>query len=130
MAASKPELRDGLAVCELDGERLLYDEFSGEVHHLNLAASLITDLCDGTVTVRGMAEAIADVYEMPFDDVHGQVRRAVRELRAAGILAPIRRGHEAITNGDDEVRGFSAELTSADKSDRRKLVRIQVPLTP
>ena len=132
MAASKPELRHGLAACELDGEKVLYDESSGQLHYLNLAASLIADLSDGMVTVRGMAEAIADVYEMPFDEVHSQVRRAVRELRSAGILRPIGSSPDGRVRGEflAGTGGAVEEAASDCNADGRELVRVEVPRSP
>jgi PqqD family protein of HPr-rel-A system len=124
MAAAKPRAQDGLAVVDIDGEAVVYDHASGgQIHYLNHSAALVLDLCDGTATVRQMAEAIAEVYEMPADDVEKQVRTVVGDLRDLGVLAPTRKpvaDPVASTNGS-ETADTDADL------DQREIVRMEVP---
>ncbi len=52
MALVKPKVRDDLTVVELDGEAVIYDEETTELHHLNPTATIVFGLCDGTATMR------------------------------------------------------------------------------
>ena len=69
----KPKVRDDLTVVELDGEAVIYDEETTELHHLNPTATIVFGLCDGTST---MAEMAADISD--------GLRRAARRGGAAG----------------------------------------------
>ena len=123
MPASKPRVSDGLAVVDIDGEALVYDhEGGGQIHYLNHSAALVLDLCDGTATVKQMAGAIAEVYEMPVADVEPQVRGVVADLRKLGVLTPAGRPTLAAA----ETNGASSETADRDL-DERKLVRVEVP---
>jgi hypothetical protein len=113
MPASKPILNPRLVVAEIDGEKVVYDRVHAQLHYLNHSASLVTDLCDGETTIRQMAEAIADVYEMPFDDVRSQVNGVVRDLRKVGVI--------------EERTGAISPDTADDDLDLEGLVRMEVP---
>jgi PqqD family protein of HPr-rel-A system len=86
VAAIKPKTREDLAVVELDGEAVIYDEESSNLHHLNSTATLIFDLCDGTATIKEFAAEIADAYGQPREEVERQVRAVIRQFRTAGLL--------------------------------------------
>jgi PqqD family protein of HPr-rel-A system len=87
MAAMKPRARDDLAVVELDGEVVIYDEASGNLHHLNPSATIVFSLCDGTATIRELSEEISGVFELEPSEVERQIRSVVREFRAQDLLA-------------------------------------------
>jgi PqqD family protein of HPr-rel-A system len=84
--ASRPSLRDDLTTVELDGEAVVYDESSGELHHLNPAATIVLSLCDGTLSVEEIASAVSDAFELTFDDVLPDVRAVVERFGQAGLL--------------------------------------------
>jgi hypothetical protein len=86
MAAMKPKARDDLAVEEIEGEAIIYDDRNGQLHHLNPTATIVFNLCDGQSTVKDFAVDIADVYSLPPQDVERQVRALIREFRQAGLL--------------------------------------------
>jgi PqqD family protein of HPr-rel-A system len=86
VAAIKPRARADLAAAELDGEAVIYDERSGDLHHLNPTATIIFSMCDGTSTVREMSGEIAGAFGVPADEVERQVRALLKELREAGLL--------------------------------------------
>jgi len=109
--SSKPRVSDAVAVIPIDGEAVVYDhDGGGRIHYLNHSAALVLALCDGSATMHQIAEAIADVYEMPVDDVEPQVRSAVASLRELGVLDATR-----------EPTATAAVL------DERRLVRVEVP---
>jgi PqqD family protein of HPr-rel-A system len=84
--ASRPRVREDLTVVELDGEAVIYDERSGELHHLNPTATLIFGLLDGTATVRELASDVADAFGVPADEVESEIRALIRRLRSLGLL--------------------------------------------
>jgi PqqD family protein of HPr-rel-A system len=86
--ASKPRVRPDLTIVELDGEAVIYDELSGDLHHLNSAATLVLGLCDGTATGRQLASDIAEAYGLPRERVAAEVQAALREFRKSKLLAP------------------------------------------
>ena len=78
--------REDLTVVEIDGESVVYDEATGNLHHLNPTATVVFSLCDGTVSARELAVEIAEAFDQPTDEVERQVRRLLRELRAQGLV--------------------------------------------
>ena len=86
MAAVKPKVREDLAVVEIDGEAVIYDERTGDLHHLNPTATIVLGLCDGTATVREFSSDLSDAFGVPAPDVERQVRALLRDLRKAGLM--------------------------------------------
>jgi PqqD family protein of HPr-rel-A system len=86
VAATRPRIRRDLTVVELDGEAVIYDERSGELHHLNPTATLIFGFLDGTVTVRELASDVADAFGVPQDEIETQIRELIRRFRKLGLL--------------------------------------------
>jgi len=115
MAASKPLVRPDLGIADLDGEAVVYAPAQQRFHFLNHPAALVLDLCDGTATTKQMAEAIADVYQMPLDTVTGDVRKLVRDLRSRGLV--LQTGEKP----EDVLATTTAEV------DKREQVRLEVP---
>ncbi len=116
MPASKPILNPRLVAADIEGEKVAYDPVHGQLHYLNHSASLVTDLCDGQTTIRQMAEAIADVYEMPFDDVRSQVNGVIRDLRKVGVI-------------EERGSGGISPATADNDIDLSAIVRMEVPRT-
>lgn len=86
MPATKPRVREDLTVVELDGEAVVYDERSGDLHHLNPTATLVFGLCDGTATGRELAADISEAYQQPLDEVVDQVHTLLRQFRKAKLI--------------------------------------------
>jgi PqqD family protein of HPr-rel-A system len=89
-APIRPKARADLAVVELDGEAVIYDPVSGDLHHLNPTATVVFSLCDGSASIRELAVEIAEVFGQPTDEIEAQVRRLLRGLRKQGLLEPSR----------------------------------------
>jgi len=85
-APIKPRVRGDLAVVELDGEAVIYDEENERLHHLNPTATLIFGLCDGTGTIGDFASDIAEAYGLDRGQVEQQVRGLLREFRRSNLL--------------------------------------------
>jgi PqqD family protein of HPr-rel-A system len=94
-APIRPKMRDDLTVVELDGEAVIYDDRSGDLHHLNATAMLVAELCDGAATVGELTTDISRAFGVPEIEIERQIRILLRRLRRAGLLA----GHRASVNG-------------------------------
>jgi PqqD family protein of HPr-rel-A system len=88
----RPRVRTDITVTELDGEAVIYDERSGDLHHLNAPATLVLGLCDGSATVEEMSTAIAEAFGQPVGEVTVQVSALVEELRGSKVLADAHEG--------------------------------------
>jgi len=86
MPPIKPRVRDDIAVVEIDGELVVYDERNGELHHLNPSASVVFQLLDGTATMRELADEIARTVDASPERVEAEIRSVQRYLRRAGLL--------------------------------------------
>jgi hypothetical protein len=86
MPQVKPRARDDLTVVELDGEAVIYDEESHDLHHLNPTATIVFGLCDGTSTMKEMSVDIAEAFEVPVGEVEPEVRALIRRFRTSGLL--------------------------------------------
>jgi PqqD family protein of HPr-rel-A system len=101
VGSNKPKVRDDLSVIDLDGELVVWDGETGDVHYLNPTASIVFELCDGSGTVEELATDIARAFGMPVERVEEDVRAIVGQYREAGLLrgsvklAP----HEAVRRG-------------------------------
>jgi PqqD family protein of HPr-rel-A system len=78
--------REDLTVVELDGESVVYDEISGDLHHLNATATIVFSLCDGTASARDLSSEIAEAFAQPVSEIEPQVRRLLRDLRRQDLL--------------------------------------------
>jgi PqqD family protein of HPr-rel-A system len=95
LAATKPRIRQDLTVIELDGEAVVYDERTGDLHHLNPTATLVFGLCDGTATGRELASEIAAAYGQSVDEVVEQVQGLLRQFRKAKLIERSSNGSRA-----------------------------------
>ncbi len=86
MPQIKPKVRDDLTVVELDGEAVIYDDETSELHHLNPTATIVFGLCDGASTMREISSDIAQAFKVPVGEVEPQVRSLVRRFRKSGLL--------------------------------------------
>jgi PqqD family protein of HPr-rel-A system len=80
--------RDDLTVVEIDGEAVVYDDATGDLHHLNPTATVVFSLCDGSVTARDLSAEIADAFGEPVEEIQRHVRGVLRRLREQNLLVP------------------------------------------
>jgi PqqD family protein of HPr-rel-A system len=83
----RPSVRDDLTIIELDGEAVVYDDASGELHHLNPSATIVLSLCDGGTTVDEMVGVIAEAAGLGAGEIDEQVRTTVERFARAGLIA-------------------------------------------
>jgi PqqD family protein of HPr-rel-A system len=79
-------VRNDLTMVELDGEAVIYDEESGELHILNPTATIVMSFCDGSVTIREMSAEISRAFGVQTEEVESEVRALLRQFRKAGLL--------------------------------------------
>ena len=72
----------------LDGEAVIYDDRTGDLHNLNPTATIVFGLCDGTGTIKELAADVAEAFVMPVSEIEPQIRGLVRQFRKAGLLEP------------------------------------------
>lgn len=96
--SDRPLVRADLAIVELDGEAVIYDERNGTLHHLNPTATLVLGLCDGSSTIPELAADLSDAFQVEFEDVRAQLDQLVSRMRDQGLLEP--GGQAADETGD------------------------------
>jgi hypothetical protein len=72
---------------EIDGRLAVYAPRTQRILYLNETATRVLQLCDGTRTDRDVTAMLAAAYGQGVDVVEPEVRRLLRRLRAAGVLA-------------------------------------------
>jgi hypothetical protein len=87
-----PRSRSDLSSVELDGEAVILDGSSGELHHLNQSATLVLSLCDGSRTVGTIAGELSELFGMPTDVMIIELRRALTSLGEADLLDAVPTG--------------------------------------
>jgi PqqD family protein of HPr-rel-A system len=71
---------------DLDDEVVLYNLRTDQVHVLNATAAAIWELCDGTLTPREIALALADAFGVAESRVLPDVQGMLTEFRSAGLV--------------------------------------------
>lgn len=96
MPAIKPKIRADLALVELDGEAVIYNDDDGSLHHLNPTATIVLSCCDGTATIKQFSTELAEAFSVPADEIERQVRALLRDFRKKGLLEGTKpsNGHE------------------------------------
>jgi PqqD family protein of HPr-rel-A system len=93
---SFPRSRSDLTVVHLDDESVVYDDESGDLHHLNPTATIVLDLCDGSSTIEELSRTIADVFGMHVDRVEPEIRTLIRQFRRGKLLEPADRSRRRL----------------------------------
>jgi hypothetical protein len=101
--ADQPQRAAGLEIAELPTGLMVRQAEPLLVHQLNNTASAILELCDGTHTVAGIAEALAEAFGLEALPL-AQVADCVAQLRSTGVLVDQAQHPEKI-----EIRVVSAE---------------------
>jgi PqqD family protein of HPr-rel-A system len=88
MPLTRPRVRSDLTVVELDGEAVIYDEETTDLHHLNPTATIVFGLCDGASTMKEISIDISEAFGAPIEEVEPQVRALIRRFRRVRLLMP------------------------------------------
>lgn len=78
--------RSDLAAIELDGELVLYDEHSGEVHRLNATASIVWQCLDGESSLTEVAYDLAAAFSVDEADMERDVVGITAQFAETGLL--------------------------------------------
>ncbi|MGH2554736.1 MAG: PqqD family protein [Actinomycetota bacterium] len=108
MPALKPKIRSDLSVVEMEGEAVIYDDLTNQIHYLNRTATIVFNLCDGRATIADFSRDIAEAFSLSQPEVERQVRALIRDFREAGFLEG--------TGGDSE----SPASSNGSRSSRAK----------
>jgi hypothetical protein len=85
VSAEQPEPASGIDVHEVEDGFVVFDASTDRVHYLNPTATVVFSLCDGTRTVKEIAELVQSAWELdapPVDDVD----TCIAQLRDEGVL--------------------------------------------
>jgi len=93
----KPKVKDQLDSIVIEGQSVVYDDSTGDVHLLNPAATAVFQLCDGGATVKELARDIAEVCELAVDEVEAHVRAVIKEFKRMGLIEPPARRQQGDT---------------------------------
>lgn len=85
-AGWRPRHRDTLAVEEVEEDLLVYDPVKDQVHLLNVTASAIWELCDGTRTVSEIARELGERVVSGDHDIIKDVECTLGEFREKGLV--------------------------------------------
>ena len=81
-----PRAREAVAEDFVAGALLLEDQRQGNVHRLNVAATMVWRLCDGTRDPEGIAMEVADLAGLPHEEVRAKVEDTIGRFRSLGLL--------------------------------------------
>jgi len=84
--ASVPSRSADTFVVELDGEAVVLDERANRLHLLNHTATLVWNCLDGEVDLAGLAREIAEVLELPYEQVLAETLSVVTDLGGEGLI--------------------------------------------
>lgn len=101
--------RERFLVSHVDDEIVLFDPATERYHHLNPAAALVWERCDGERDEEALGDALA--ASMDAESPRRIVEEALRQLRSAGLLEPV------------EDAGSAENPVGAPGMDRRRALR-------
>ena len=81
-----PKQRSDVTSQTINGEAVILDRESQQIHQLNESGSFIWDQCDGETPVSEIIRCVTERFEVEHDVAAADVNRAVEELRNAGLL--------------------------------------------
>ena len=82
----RPRPRATTASVETDGEIVVYNEATEELHILNHTAAVLWSLFDGDADVGHITDDIAEMFDVEAATIIDDVLHATREMASAGIL--------------------------------------------
>ena len=81
-----PKQRFDLTRQTINGEAVILDRRSQQIHQLNETGSFIWDKCDGATSVSEIIRSVTEQFDAEHDVATADVNRAVEELRDLGLL--------------------------------------------
>jgi vesicle coat complex subunit len=123
MAAQKPKVRSDLTVVELEGEAVIYDDQTRQVHYLNQTATIVLNLFDGSSTIKEISGDIADAFSLRQDEVERQVRTLLRSFREAGFMEGSRSRPASSQVGNSAISSNGKVSRAATPKGNRRLTK-------
>jgi Coenzyme PQQ synthesis protein D (PqqD) len=83
----RPMRKPGLVSRIVDGEAVVVDRATDQVHRLNLTATCIWDQCDGSRSPEEIAGVVASTFDGTPDQVLEDTLRTLGDLQRLGLLS-------------------------------------------
>jgi len=87
-APDPPRRTAGVLECDVREELLVYVPAGDRAVALNASARAVWELCEGQQSLAEIAETLGRRFGVPGEALLPDVRQAVGQLRAFGLLAP------------------------------------------
>ena len=84
----RPNRRTEFEERVVEGEMVVMDKESEQIHQLNQTASFIWQLCDGDHDRQQIAEELAEAFEIDADTAEADVADTSKKLEEIGLLVP------------------------------------------
>jgi len=86
MVGDRPKRRPDVSIREVEGDTVVLDRATEQIHRLNATASFIWHRCDGRRTVRDIADELAGSFDIDPEPANEAVLGALRQLDQLGLL--------------------------------------------
>jgi hypothetical protein len=83
---TRPKRANHLIQHDMDQEALIYDPVVDRTHRLNVSATRIWEMCDGTRSLEDIARMLTDQFEVEFETALQDARAVVEQLREEQLL--------------------------------------------
>ncbi len=83
---ARPTKMDHLIQHDLDDEVLVYDPVVDRTHRLNVSATRIWELCDGTRSPEDIARVLTEQFEVEFETALQDARAVLEQLKEEQLL--------------------------------------------
>jgi hypothetical protein len=81
-----PRRRDDVEVDDKGAQAWLVVQATGAAHALNPTARAIWELCDGTVEIEEVVDAIRQLFDVPPGTVRSDVESVIEQFEAADLV--------------------------------------------
>ena len=78
--------RQELQYRELDDGGVIYDTVTERIHTLNVTAAYIWNCCDGSHTLRQIADELHQYANVPLEKAIDDVRQTIAQFQKEGLL--------------------------------------------
>ena len=83
---ARPRKLDHLIQHDMDDEVLVYDPVVDRTHRLNVSATRIWELCDGTRSLEDIARVLTEQFEVEFETALQDARAVLEQLKEEQLL--------------------------------------------
>lgn len=123
---TKLPIGEGSLLChEVEGELVMYQYGTDVVHRLNPTARMIWESLDTSKTDKEIVDQIADLYQLPIDEVRDDVEALLGALHQKGLIlesAPGKLASDGLVPSSAQTRTAGPDATDLTSS-RRSFLR-------